>query len=83
MDNLSWVARWTCPKDFGCPSGACGGSESSDHWQQWVAAHNIYRCMHDAPPVVWSPEVYADAASTFEYQEARVGHPSTAHFRTM
>jgi len=58
---------WTCPKDFGCPSGDC--TAGGEHWQQWVAAINIYRCMHDVPPVVWSPEVYADAASTFAYQQ--------------
>jgi hypothetical protein len=54
---------WECPKAGGCPSGACTGD-----WEKWVASHNIFRCMHDVPAVVWGEEVYQDCKGTFENQ---------------
>jgi len=56
---------WECPKGGGCPSGACTGD-----WEEWVAAHNIFRCMHDVPAVIWGEEVYQDCKATFEHQAA-------------
>lgn len=54
--------KWTCPAGGGCPGGNCAG----DHqWQEWVAAHNVYRCMHDAPPVVWDHYVFAAVYDQF------------------
>lgn len=43
---------WSCPPDSGCPGGKCTGD-----WQAFVREHNIYRCMHDVSPVVWSEPV--------------------------
>jgi uncharacterized coiled-coil protein SlyX len=55
---------WSCPAGGGCPAaGACTGD-----WQAFVDAHNIYRCMHDVKPVVWSEAVYQDALRTFRDQ---------------
>merc|ERR1712127_1164298 len=48
--------KWTCPAGGGCPGGNCAGDYQ---WQEWVAAHNVYRCMHDAPPVAWGHYVFA------------------------
>jgi len=56
-------AGWSCPPDGGCPGGDCTGQ-----WKEYVEAHNIYRCMHDLSPVVWSEAVYQDVAKTFENQ---------------
>ena len=35
---------------------------------QQVDAHNIYRCMHDVKPLMWSEAVYQDALRTFRDQ---------------
>jgi hypothetical protein len=55
-------AGWECPKGGGCPSGMCTAKD----WEGWVSAHNIYRCMHDVSPVVWSPPVFDDVYSYFK-----------------
>merc|ERR1719174_2532186 len=55
---------WSCPPDSGCPGGDCTGE-----WQAFVREHNIYRCMHDSAPVVWSEPVYQDVLRTFKDQE--------------
>jgi len=60
-------AGWSCPPDNGCPGGDCTGD-----WQAFVREHNIYRCMHDSAPVVWSEPVYQDVLTTFQSQTAMV-----------
>merc|ERR1719420_936673 len=59
---------WECPADGGCPGGSCSGEK----WSEWVAAHNVYRCMHDLPPVVWDMDVYQDCYDTFKDQSEMV-----------
>jgi hypothetical protein len=34
-----------------------------------VYEHNIYRCMHDVSPIVWSEPVYQDVVQTFKDQK--------------
>ena len=53
------LSGWSCPPDGGCPGGDCSGD-----WQAFVREHNIYRCMHDTTPIVWSEAVYKDALQT-------------------
>jgi hypothetical protein len=57
----SQPSGWSCPANGGCASGTCSGTL----WQEWVAAHNIYRCMHNVPSVSWSNDVYSDANTHF------------------
>merc|ERR1711903_273912 len=38
--------------------------------EDWVLAHNIYRCMHNAQPVEWSQEMYQDAKDWFHDKTA-------------
>jgi hypothetical protein len=61
-DCPSKPAGWSCPSGGGCSSKKC----KSDNWKEWVAAHNIYRCMHDVPALSWNEDVYADAAKHFK-----------------
>jgi len=61
----STAAGWECPAGGGCPSGDC---DSAADWKDWVAAHNIYRCMHNVPAVVWDDAVYQDTYKTFAQQ---------------
>merc|ERR1719399_1440785 len=58
------LSGWSCPPDGGCPGGDCSGD-----WQAFVREHNIYRCMHDTTPIVWSEAVYKDALQTFKDQK--------------
>ena len=46
---------WSCPPEAGCPGGDCTGE-----WKDFVKAHNVYRCMHDASPIVWNEAVPAE-----------------------
>jgi len=55
---------WTCPPEAGCPGGDCTGE-----WKEFVKAHNVYRCMHDASSIVWNEAVYQDALKTFKDAE--------------
>jgi len=48
---------WTCPAKTGC------GREPL--CKEWVAAHNIFRCMHDVPALEWSSDVYASTKDHF------------------
>merc|ERR1719201_73444 len=57
-------AGWSCPPKGGCPGGDCSGD-----WQAFVREHNIYRCMHDSSPVVWSEAVYKHTLKTFKDQK--------------
>jgi len=41
--------------------GGCSGD-----WKDWVAAHNIYRCMHDVPAVVFDRRVFQSARNHFQ-----------------
>jgi hypothetical protein len=61
-DCPSKPAGWSCPSDGGCSSKKC----SSANWKEWVAAHNIYRCMHDVPALSWNEDVYKNAADHFK-----------------
>ena len=60
-------AGWSCPPDGGCPGGDCTGQ-----WKEYVEAHNIYRCMHDLSPVVWSEAVHQDVANFLKGKEKLV-----------
>jgi len=53
---------WSCPADGGCSGGGCTGD-----FQEWVAAHNVYRCMHDVPAVSWNEAVFQDAYGHFAH----------------
>jgi hypothetical protein len=53
-----------CPYGHGCPAGGCTGTG----WQEWLKWHNVYRCMHNVPPVVWDMDVYQDCYNTFKDQ---------------
>jgi len=64
-DCVNSAKGWQCPASGGCPGGGCAGD-----WKDWVAAHNIYRCMHDVPPVVWDKDVYQSAYNHFHNQAA-------------
>eukprot|EP00930_Biecheleria_cincta_P080540 TRINITY_DN6887_c0_g1_i1.p1 TRINITY_DN6887_c0_g1~~TRINITY_DN6887_c0_g1_i1.p1 ORF type:complete len:389 (-),score=83.35 TRINITY_DN6887_c0_g1_i1:296-1396(-) len=55
------AAGWTCPANKGCAEGQCTGND----WAEWVAAHNIYRCMHNVPPLSWNNAVFADVDKHF------------------
>jgi hypothetical protein len=55
---------WTCPENAGCLTVPC----TSPEWQEWVAATNLFRCMHDVPPAAWSEPMAADIATHFEKQ---------------
>uniref|UniRef100_A0A7S1FGJ6 SCP domain-containing protein n=1 Tax=Noctiluca scintillans TaxID=2966 RepID=A0A7S1FGJ6_NOCSC len=53
---------WSCPANGGCASGTCNASD----WSDWVAAHNVFRCMHDVPPLSWSDPMGENAVTTFQ-----------------
>ena len=55
---------WVCPYGHGCPAGGCTGTG----WQEWLKWHNVYRCMHNVPPIVWDMDVYQDCYNTFKDQ---------------
>jgi len=59
---------FTCPENLGCPDGNCN-EDSPGGWESWVDIHNIYRCMHDVPPVVWSNAMYANVKKVFQNQQ--------------
>jgi hypothetical protein len=46
---------WSCPV---APNG--------EHGKQWVAAHNVYRCMHNISNVAWSQAMTNDTRTHFE-----------------
>jgi len=46
--------------------------EPTSEAAQWLRAHNIYRCMHGADPVVWSEAMYEDAKNHFQDAETLV-----------
>jgi len=51
---------WTCPASW-----TTGGSAPSDapDAKAYIAAHNIYRCMHNVQAVQWDPDVHSSAKS--------------------
>jgi len=52
-------AGYTCPENGGCASTTCDGDFE---WEEWVTAHNLYRCMHGVPPLRWSRQIYIKAS---------------------
>lgn len=59
---------WQCPLKGGCADDVCHGA----HWQEWVAVHNVFRCMHDVPSVSWKDEVYVGGWNHFQYKKEMV-----------
>jgi len=55
---------WDCPANLGCSTESC----TAVGWQDWVAATNLFRCMHNVPSVTWSDAITQDTASHFAGQ---------------
>jgi len=53
LDCTTTAAGFACPRAQGCPSTDCSG-----RWEDWLTALNVYRCMHDAPSLVWRDVLY-------------------------
>jgi len=61
-------AGWSCPAHHGCadmPGQQCSG----DQWKQWVAATNLFRCMHNVPAVSSSNQIALDTFNQFKDQK--------------
>jgi hypothetical protein len=52
---------WKCPRNKGCAKGRCSRKD-----MQWVAAHNVYRCMHDVPALSWSQPMERNTVAHFK-----------------
>jgi len=54
--------------------------------ESWVDAHNMYRCMHDAPPLEWNDDIAYMAQSwafvTGNINKGRSGEHSKSKYRT-
>lgn len=65
---------------FKCPGkNICNGKCKEDgpgSWQEWLDAHNVRRCMHDVPAVVWSTAMYEHVHKTFKNQQQMKHSPS-------
>merc|ERR1719428_1495883 len=42
--------------------------DAPGEWKAWVDIHNVYRCMHDVPPVQWSNAMYTNVKNVFKNQ---------------
>lgn len=60
---------WKCPASW--TTGGSAPAETPDA-KAYVAAHNIYRCMHDVPAAQWDADVYKGAKS-WSQSSARYG----------
>lgn len=59
---------WQCPLRGGCSDDICHGP----NWQEWVAVHNVFRCMHDVPSVSWKDDVYVGGWKHFKNKQEMV-----------
>jgi len=53
---------FSIPTNGGCASDTCDGDFE---WQEWITAHNLYRCMHGIPPVSWNKDMYIKVSWEF------------------
>lgn len=70
------AAGWTCPSSWTTGDATFAPSDAPDA-KAFVAAHNIYRCMHDVQSVQWDKEVYDSAKGWAQSTGTTMKHSSS------
>lgn len=75
LANLGMAACTTSPPEcpeqpmgWSCPGNTCAQASNQTACAEWLAAHNLFRCMADVPAVTWNAVLAQNVETQFRDQ---------------